>query len=1227
MSKYKIISGSEVTKDNIRQALELDRLVYDEEYYVSLEQCLEWYNVNNQIYVMVYDEETQKIIAYINLSPVTEEYYNKIRSGQFIDTLLPAEAIVPYDFPDLYYLYFSSIVIHPDYQNTGVLKVIFDAIVKKMMSLGRDDIYFKKMVADAVTDRGEKFSKLFGMKKVKDSEHSSTIYEVKLMPPEFRVSSVATKELKQFYDDYAKTMFYESDAIISQDASEALEQEQIITTPAEVYDRNLDVFLSFKNSDRFGSATRESVMASELYSALMNRGIKTFFSNTTLELIGATKYKQVIDEALDQCRILIVVGTSVDNITSQWVKYEWDSFSNDILSGIKNNSSVFSYIDNIKPQMLPRTLRQSQVFEKSTSSLSDICVYIENALGRKSLQANRDIVEEASPRRSQAKYSLDDLLRSSKKFFKSSFAQIVENIESRELEKITEQYSNLFSVIARVKKYNELIATSSSLIPEFADNILSSKSDNILKITGNNGSEKNAFMQLLYLNVYKRALHGKTDLIPFYINLPYYEKRTYNSDVTLSQQISSEMDKDLRGFLDFTKEHPDKRPIIFVDGLRDFIFSRTIIDHILSEKVSGIKGLKKVVSVDTGFTVNKRRQKKVISLAPTNFEYIIKIQPVDLADDDLCTKYYSAFEALFGVEVYSIHEKMKQMAFYEIDAYILRLSSSILKDNLYNTSFTISDLYEAMCIEMFNGSREMLLRAAETAYNFAYNETEFEDSEVFSAKHWTIIKRHKTFVDFLISYYYVYKLVEFEDEWDVSFFEQVLPKEVTRFITPRLNDSFVNEEKVLKLCRKHYSEMEILGKSEMTFWLGRLRNNKLAAEANILLKQYYEEIRQAIKTKNDDHLYTSVSEQKADLFLLRGIAVSLVYKGMDSVSNDYITQMLDNDLPNIINRGFHLEYYGDKPYIPNKDMLDFEDDLQVGEKTLKRLGKNITQHYSKNVGTPILELDLFTMCSLIQARIGGDTIKTRFDILPYVKQCISFLDIYYGRVKHINSSKIFAYFRMVQDDFKKYIESRKPLNVQSAVLNTYSNAKEIKRTGWVDLNIPDPESIVEHMYATWLMGILNLPETYHVDGYQKDRILSMIMIHDLGETLTGDIPKPMKVGHPEYDSDEDQVMKAFLLKGTYPGITNLKQYYSLWDEWHRQETFNSKVAKDLDCLQAMYQFCAYYTDYPDNFPEEKIISWLGEYRDLRTEIGVSLYENIIRRNPQFHKIFEKYMDM
>ncbi len=117
---------------------------------------------------MVRDTETDRIIAYVNISPVTVEYYTKISSGEFVDSLLPADAIVDYAFPDLYDLYFSSIVVHPDYQNTSVFLVIFKAIVEKFITLGKEGIIVRRMIADVVTDRGEKFCEMFGMTKRKN---------------------------------------------------------------------------------------------------------------------------------------------------------------------------------------------------------------------------------------------------------------------------------------------------------------------------------------------------------------------------------------------------------------------------------------------------------------------------------------------------------------------------------------------------------------------------------------------------------------------------------------------------------------------------------------------------------------------------------------------------------------------------------------------------------------------------------------------------------------------------------------------------------------------------------------------------------------------------------------------------------------------------------------------------------------------------------------------------
>lgn len=823
---------------------------------------------------------------------------------------------------------------------------------------------------------------------------------------------------------------------------------------------------------------------------------------------------------------------------------------------------------------------------------------------------------------SKNEFDSEEILNVSQKFLKRSFRGLSEKCEE-EIYALCVKYSKMFSPIIHLTKGNEKLALSGVLVDSLLSIICSSNQEYVLRISGNNGSEKNALMQLIFLRIYCDAINGKNEYIPFYLNVPHYEKRDYSRDESIASQIRKEMEMDLNIFIKKIKQYPNRKPIIFIDGLRDFVFSKTLIEHILAGELSTIKNLQKVVSVDTNLTNNKKRLKKVIALAPQSFEYSAYISALDLADDAACNEFFYAFEDIYHIQVADLHEKLQNMLFYEIDAYMLRLSATTIRDNMYNDSFTITDLYEAICLEMLNGNREALLVAAETAYRFAYTEFEFTDSDVFSFIHWTIIKRHRSFIEFLISYYYVYKLTEFDEDWDINFFEMVLPKEVTRFVTPRLNDSFSNEEKILAFCKKNYYNMGVLGKSEMTFWLGRITNNKLSAEAKNMLRCYYNEMKDTIKERKTNDLYENVNEQKADLFLLRGITVSLIYYGIDQVVSDYISELINDDLTNMINRGFHLEYYGDKPYLPNENILDFEDDINVGEKTFKRLVKNIEKHLSKRSLPPVCKMDLFTMCSLIQARIENPDTVISFSVQEYIIRCINFIERYKAQNRYVGDEKVVIYFNMVYNDFQKYLEKDKLNSVACETYNKYSKAIAIKRTGWVDLDIPDPESIVEHMYNTWLLGMLNLPEKYQEDKYDKNHILNIVMMHDLGETETGDIPKPLKRENPEYEETENLVMKAFLLKGTYPTMPNLREGYLLWEEWVEQKTFNARVAKDLDIIQAIYQFCRYCLLYPEKFTKEKRNNWMNEYQELNTELGLTLYEKIIKNNKLFSKLFPK----
>ena len=140
------------------------------------------------------------------------------------------------------------------------------------------------------------------------------------------------------------------------------------------------VFISVKKFDERGCVTEDSHIANELYDFLTDKNLSVFLSERSLEVLGASAYKKAIDSALDQCQILIAVGTSAGNLSTGWVQYEWDSFINDIISGLKPEGRVFIYVKDVSIALLPRPLRQSQVFQHQPDEMERLYRFISNAL-------------------------------------------------------------------------------------------------------------------------------------------------------------------------------------------------------------------------------------------------------------------------------------------------------------------------------------------------------------------------------------------------------------------------------------------------------------------------------------------------------------------------------------------------------------------------------------------------------------------------------------------------------------------------------------------------------------------------------------------------------------------------------------------------------------------------------------------------------------------------------
>ena len=121
-----------------------------------------------------------------------------------------------------------------------------------------------------------------------------------------------------------------------------------------IEDELYNVFISCKSEDY--------TYAQPIHDYLVENGLKVFFADAELKEKAESQYADVIDEALDATRHLIVVATSVDYIKSKWVKYEWSTFSNDLKSNYRDGNLITILSPNITPRMLPASLRHMQSF-------------------------------------------------------------------------------------------------------------------------------------------------------------------------------------------------------------------------------------------------------------------------------------------------------------------------------------------------------------------------------------------------------------------------------------------------------------------------------------------------------------------------------------------------------------------------------------------------------------------------------------------------------------------------------------------------------------------------------------------------------------------------------------------------------------------------------------------------------------------------------------------------
>lgn len=173
----------------------------------------------------------------------------------------------------------------------------------------------------------------------------------------------------------------------------------------------------------------------------------------------------------------------------------------------------------------------------------------------------------------------------------------------------------------------------------------------------------------------------------------------------------------------------------------------------------------------------------------------------------------------------------------------------------------------------------------------------------------------------------------------------------------------------------------------------------------------------------------------------------------------------------------------------------------------------------------------------------------------------------------------FGYYYYIVKNLKEIF--MKPIELVK-FMETLQILKDSTRHCW--LKSGRQESVAEH---SWRLAVMAMLVGEEIEGIDTDKLIRICLIHDLGETITGDIPTFNK-------TEKDEVTERELLNGLFdslPSETGVK-LKALFDEYEDQSTPEGKLAKALDKLEAL-----------DQHNLSDISTWLPLEYDLQLSYG------------------------
>lgn len=791
---------------------------------------------------------------------------------------------------------------------------------------------------------------------------------------------------------------------------------------------------------------------------------------------------------------------------------------------------------------------------------------------------------------------------------------------------------------------------------------------------------KSLFMSITYLNLLYKFGSGTFDFLPIYINLEEiihtHSRQNENKDsAAYVNKIKRKVEDILRQGLDLSKKY-NCRPCCMIDGLSQHVFYHNARIEKMIDQTINSKEFQPyahfIYGIDTDEDLNLEFTPQQIA---RDAEYLIYFNRIRTHKVNSTIKYENFIRAFCDLNSYEddaydcIMENINRMQILEIDLNILVVFGEYLCKRNTHTFFDMLDDFVRSKLGNAN-----IAKAAEMSYHLYMGKPQKnytwirEHVKQISNQDFEVIRTQKLIARYLLAANYVLSAQNVKAITEISphsGLDQLYGHEICSYIRGFVDKLNLHAE-MISFAQLQYDKLSYTGKSTISHLLGRTRgDNDTILQLLAEQEQSLDQLAQAGTIASADFYEFSVAKRS---ICLSRIANS---NNQDEMIDAYIDRLLSDKWERKVNRDFYLQFYGDRKA---EDISIREDVVYEGfdiYNTYHLLASRLKTRIGANKHYPLLRLELFTLCDLVQVRIDSPLalrknsekkIRSFFYNSKYntyddpmainiLSSLIEIIDIYVRRFQKTNRKELFIQYLIHQktafETCKERMRSGDALRPDDlfdpgALLEELSQLERVKKTGWC---IPDKqdslskadylriiqngeqhETTLEHVFEAYLIGLLFLPsKSYTHSDYDKQKILNMLLIHDMGEAYTGDYP-PCCVQYEGMKELESNYCEKVFLSGTHRDVADLTEYLKLWFSWDDQTItdYNIKIAKDIDKLQMLYKLLTLLYKRELHLTRARFLDFWKAVNTIRTDEGKKIFNVIIANNRAFTETAQEY---